>query len=136
MRRFEFWLRYHRGKIAAEEGDNTVGDLLPGWFVQIGLGDITVHQSDRAAALFPPYDSPAQQALIAAERQWHAAESCRYDRETLRQHVQSGGGTPEFFAAVLQELNDQFDREQHAIADGTFHAAQGSLFYLVSGRKP
>src|SRR5436190_10401494 len=28
VRRFEFWLRYHRGKIAAQEGDHTIGDLL------------------------------------------------------------------------------------------------------------
>jgi len=64
VRRFEFWLRYHRGKVAAGEGDHTIGDLLPGMLGQTGLRDITVYQSDRAAALFPPYDAPAQLAVM------------------------------------------------------------------------
>jgi len=68
VRRFEFWLRYHRGKIAAGQGDHTLGDLLPGWFAEAGLTEIAVHQSDRAASLFPPYDSPAQQALLEQEQ--------------------------------------------------------------------
>lgn len=58
VRRFEFWLRYHRGKIAGGQGGHTIGDLLPGYFAQLGLSEIAVHQSDRAASLFPPYTTP------------------------------------------------------------------------------
>ena len=65
VRRFEFWLRYHRGKAAAGEGNHAIGDLLPGVFAKAGLTEIAVHLNDRAAAVFPPYDSAAQQALLA-----------------------------------------------------------------------
>ena len=135
VRRFEFWLRYHRGKAAAGQGDHTIGDLLPGAFVVAGLSDIAVHLSDRAAALFPPYDTPAQQALVQHGRQWKDSAIGPWDREELRQHVLEGGGTEELFARTFGELIEAFDREQQAIAAGTFHAAFGGITYLVSGRK-
>jgi hypothetical protein len=52
---FEFWLRQHRGRLAAGRGNHSIGDLLPGCFAQLGLREIAVHQADRPAALFPPY---------------------------------------------------------------------------------
>ena len=135
VRRFEFWLRYHRGKIAAGQGDHTLGDLLPGYFSQVGLGQIEVHQSDRAASLFPPYESPAQQALLGQRQQSKDAATGEWDREAVRQCVLDGGGSEELFERGFSELFDTFAREQLAISAGTFHAAGGSLFYLVSGRK-
>ena len=136
VRRFEFWLRYHRGKIAAGEGDHGIGDLLPGHFAEAGLREIAVHTSDRAAAVFPPYESPGQQALLEQERHskasatgpWNAAELCRY--------VGAGGGTEEFFRKAFSELEEKFEGEQRAIAAGRFHSGGGGVTYLVSGRKP
>jgi ubiquinone/menaquinone biosynthesis C-methylase UbiE len=136
VRRFEFWLRYHRGKIATGQGDHTLGDLLPGWFAQLGLGEITVHQSDRAASLFPPYASPAQQALIAQERESKNAAIGPWDREEVHRCVTSGGGSEEFFERVFSELAEKSAREHQAIRNGTFHTACGGMTYLVSGRKP
>jgi len=46
-----------------------------------------------------------------------------------------GGGTEAFFETVLTELLEKYQREQQAIAAGTFHLAGGSVNYLVSGRK-
>jgi len=136
VRRFEFWLRYHRGKIGSGEGDHTIGDLLPGYFAEIGLTQIEVHQSDRVASLFPPYATPAQQAMIEQERQWKETASGPWDREELRRCVLRGGGSEEFFERGFGEWVEKFAREQAAIASGKFHAAGGNLFYLVSGRKP
>jgi ubiquinone/menaquinone biosynthesis C-methylase UbiE len=135
IQRFEFWLRYHRGKRTAGLGDHTIGDVLPGYFAAIGLGAIAVHQSDRAASLFPPYNTPAQQALIAQDQQWKSSTTGPWDREEVRRCVLQGGGTEEFFERGFQEVVDNFVKEQRAIAGGTFHGAGGSLFYLVSGRK-
>lgn len=135
VRRFEFWLRYHRGKAAAGQGDHTIGDLLPGAFAQAGLSDIAVHLSDRAAALFPPYDTPAQQALVQQGREWRESAAGAWDRAELYRHVLGGGGTDDLFARVFGELLEAFNREQEAITAGTFHAAFGGLTYLVSGRK-
>lgn len=136
VRRFEFWLRYHRGKLAEGQGDHTLGDLLPGYFARMGLTHIVVHQSDRAAALFPPYDAAAQRALIEQDRVWRASRTGPYEREAVRRCVLAGGGTKEFFERGFADELERFRREQQAMAEGSYHAAGGSLCYLVSGRKP
>lgn len=136
VRRFEFWLRYHRGMIAAGQGDHTIGDLLPGYFAQLGVSKIAVHQSDRAPSLFPPYTTPGQPAIIEQERQSKLEATGPWNRDEVRRRVLRGGGNEEFFELAFRELTEKFEREQQAINAGTFHAANGSLFYLVSGRKP
>jgi SAM-dependent methyltransferase len=135
VRRFEFWLRYHRAKKASGQGDHCIGDALPGYFSQLGLTDIGVYQSDRAAALFPPYASPAQRALLAQEEQFKRAQTGPWDREELHRAVLSTGATEQFFETVFGELVAKYRREQQAIAEGTFHGGFGSITYLVSGRK-
>lgn len=136
VRQFEFWLRCHRGRIQMGQGDHNIGDLLPGCFAQAGLKDIAVHQSDRAAALFPPYDTPEQRALLEQQAAWKETAAGPWNREELRRLVLAGGGTVELFEDVFAELVEKHEREQHAIASGTFHAANGAITYLVSGRKP
>jgi hypothetical protein len=135
VRRFEFWLRYHRGNAAAGQGDHCIGDLLPGAFAQIGLTDIAVHLSDRAAALFPPYNTPAQQAIVQQGRVWKDSAIGPWDRAEVRRQVLGGGGTEELFGSVYGELVEKFNREQQAMAAGAFHAGFGGITYLVSGRK-
>lgn len=135
VRRFEFWLRHHRGRIAAGGGDHNVGDLLPGYFAQLGLQDIEVRQADRPAQLFPPYATAAQQALIEQERDWHSSAVGPWDKEELRRYVRLGGGSDSFFEKAYAELCEKFEREQAGITAATFHAAGGGINYLVSARK-
>jgi hypothetical protein len=99
------------------------------------LTDIAVHLSDRAPALFPPYETAAQQALVQQGQQWKDSATGPWDRAELRRHVLGGGGTDELFECTFEDLNEAFNREQRAIAAGTLHAAFGGLTYLVSGRK-
>jgi SAM-dependent methyltransferase len=136
VRRFEFWLRYHRGKRAAGEGDHTIGDLLPGWFAQLGLTELGVYQTDRAISYYPPYDSVAQQTLIEQERQWRRTATGPWDRDELKRNVLRGGGSEEMFGRTFAEMERRFEEEQQAIAAGQFHAGFGARTYLVSGRKP
>ena len=134
-RRFEFWLRYHRGKEANGQGNHSIGDLLPGYFQQAGLTDISVYLSDRAAALWPPYESTAQRAMVEQEQLWKDSATGPWDRIDLRRYVISGGATEEFFDTVFQELIAKYNVEQRAIAARTFHSGGGGVSYLVSGRK-
>jgi ubiquinone/menaquinone biosynthesis C-methylase UbiE len=136
VRRFEFWVRYHRAKKAAGQGDHCIGDLLPGYFAQLGLTDIAVYQSDRAAALFPPYASPVQRALLDQEVQFKRSQTGPWDREELSRRVLATGANKRFFEIAFDELLEKYSREQQAIAAGTFHGGFGSITYLVSGRKP
>jgi SAM-dependent methyltransferase len=59
VERVGFALRCERGKAALGEGDNSIGDLLPGDFAQAGLIDIQTFLNDKTFALVPPYASPA-----------------------------------------------------------------------------
>jgi len=133
---FELWLRYHRGKSKLGQGDHTLGDLLPGYFAQIGLIQIEVSLSDRVAAIFPPYETPEQQALVAQEVQGERQASGPWDRNEVLRCMLAGGGNTEFFDRAYQQWAEQHAAQQKAIAEGTFHMAGGGLFYLVSGRKP
>jgi ubiquinone/menaquinone biosynthesis C-methylase UbiE len=135
-RRFEFWLCYHRGKKAAGQGDHCIGDLLPGYFAEEGLEDISAYQSDRIAALFPPYATAAQRASIQQDQEWRQSGKGPWDPEEVRQLVLRGGGTPELFERTFPELRAKFEAEQAAIKAGKFHAGYGGLLYLVSARKP
>ena len=136
VQRFEFWLRQHRGRLAAGRGNHSIGDLLPGYFVQLGLQDITVHQNDRPAPLFPPYAGPDQQALVEQERQWKNSATGPWNKEDMRQLFLSGGGEEIAFESTFSDIVEKYRCEQQAIADGSFHAAGGSINYLVSARKP
>lgn len=133
---FEFWLRSYRGRIAEGKGDHAFGDLLPGSFAQLGLRDIRVHLNDRASALYPPYDQPAQQAFIEQERRWHETQTAAWDKAAMRCEARLGGVTDEMFERVWAGLEARYQSEQAALAAGTWHAGFGGVFYLVSGRKP
>lgn len=133
---FEFLLRQHRGRLAAGEGNHRLGELLPGWFAELGMKEIAVHQSDRAAPLFPPYASADQQAHLAQERAWLGSAETPWDRETMRRQVLRGGGSEVFFEAAYGKFIQALQREQAGVAEGHWHAAGGGVNYLVSGRKP
>jgi len=136
VRRFEFWLRQHRGRLAAGRGNHSLGDLLPGYFAQLGLRDIAVHLNDRPVPLFPPYATPYQKALVEQERQWKDSASGAWDKGEMRRLFLRGGGDEVFFENVFADIVEKYHGEQKAIADGTFHAAGGAVNYLVSARKP
>jgi ubiquinone/menaquinone biosynthesis C-methylase UbiE len=136
VRRFEFWLRQHRGRLAAGRGNHSFGDLLPGYFARLGLHDIAVHQNDRPASLFPPYATSHQQALVEQDRQWKDSATGPWKKEDLRELFLRGGGDETFFEKVFADIVEKNRREQKAIAAGTFHSAYGNINYLVSARKP
>jgi SAM-dependent methyltransferase len=136
VHRFEFWLRQHRGRLAAGRGNHSFGDLLPGYFARLGLREITVYQNDRPASLFPSYAGPAQKALVEQESQWKNSATGPWKKEDLRELFLRGGGDETFFETVFADIVEKYRCEQKAIAAGTFHAAGGSINYLVSARKP
>jgi ubiquinone/menaquinone biosynthesis C-methylase UbiE len=135
-RRFEFWLRYQRGKVARGEGDNSIGDLLPGYFTQLGLTNVSVYMSDRAIPALSPYDAAESRTILDQERTWRESSTGPWNREELRERVLQGGGSEEFFEQVFSELGERFEQEQRAIAAGEFHTAGGGNSFLTSGRKP
>jgi ubiquinone/menaquinone biosynthesis C-methylase UbiE len=136
VQRFEFWLRYHRGKKMAGAGDNTIGDLLPGMFGKLGLTDISVSLSDRAAPLIPPYDNHEEKVMIQQAREWKKAGRGLCDAKALLKYAQAGGASTELLKNGIQLISSMMDKELAGIEEKTFHTAGGGLHYLISGRKP
>jgi len=94
------------------------------------------NQSDRTASLFAPFETREQQVILEQERAWKRLGAGPWDKEEVRREVLLGGGSEELFEAGYADFVAKFEAEQRAIEAGEFHAANGSLFYLVSGRKP
>jgi SAM-dependent methyltransferase len=135
LRRFEFWLRCFRGKVALGGGNNSIGDLLPGYFGRVGLTEISVYLSDRAIPVLPPYEVPEQRTLLEQDRVWKEFNTGPWNQTEVRERVLAGGGSAEFFDRVFCELVERFEKEQAAIKAGEYHVAGGGCTYLVSGRK-
>ncbi len=113
--RLRFYLTCERGKRASGEGDDSLGDRLPGMVAALGLQSIQVHQWEHAAPLHPPYLEPQQQADLEDLRSAAARGVWIWDRETARRYFAAGGGDPARFdqdwsaalaveAAVLREI--------------------------------
>ncbi len=76
LRMIRFQLICERGKEVCGEGNNMRGDLLPYYFSQIKLNDISSYLSDMADFYVPPYQSSRQQAGVKniikwIKDQWH-----------------------------------------------------------------
>ena len=133
--RFEFWLRYHRGKRMARAGDNTIGELLPGMFGKLGLTDISVSLSDKASALIPPYAANEQRVMIKQTKEWKKAKSGPFDSKSLLEYAQAGGAGTELLKEGIRLISEMMNQELAEIQKKTFHTAGGGMHYLVSGRK-
>ena len=132
-----FRLEYlcERGKTALGEGDNSLGDLLPGLFARTGLDDIQVYLSDKAWAVYPPYAAPGQKEMLADRL--HDAETGfhMFGREQTRRYFLAGGGTSEAFEKIWTIALAHLRRTGQAISGKTLHAGGGHVMYLISGRK-
>ena len=136
VKRFEFWLRYHRGKKLAGDGDNTIGELLPGMFGDLGLTDISVTLSEKTFPLIPPYETHEQGVLIKQAKESKEKKTVLWDSKSLLRFAQEGGAGPELLKEGVRLVYEMMNKELAAIKRKTFHTAGGGMHYLVSGRKP
>jgi SAM-dependent methyltransferase len=103
-----------KGKTALGEGNNSVGDLVPGFFVDAGLEEIQACQSDKVSLMVAPYEGDDQQALKDAYIEDARRGLWGWSREEARRYYAAGGG----------------------VEAGTFHTAGGDVLYLIAGRRP
>jgi hypothetical protein len=130
-----FLLICERGQVALGLGDNSVGDLVPGYFAAEGLEDVQAWLSDKVSLMVPPYETEEQRLLaeqFAEEARrgvwgWTSAEARRY--------FLAGGGAESEFDAAWERRMAEARRDASAIEDGRFHTAGGDILYLVAGRK-
>jgi ubiquinone/menaquinone biosynthesis C-methylase UbiE len=132
---YEFWLRYERGKAALGLGNNSIGDLLPSIFAQVGLEDVSVYLSDKTNPLLPPYSTDEQKALLAQEKEWEQSRSGPWDHDELKKYVYAGGGSQLMIDNYLRLAKERANLKQVAISDERYCDAGAAVMYVVSGRK-
>jgi SAM-dependent methyltransferase len=131
-----FLLICERGKVALGEGDNSVGDLVPGYFAQHGVDEIQTFIADRPAALVPPYASEGQQALRDYVLREAQEGTVGWIREDAQRFFIAGGGSAADFDGAWERRLQGRRLDAQALRDGTFHTAGGTILYVVAGRKP
>jgi 2-polyprenyl-3-methyl-5-hydroxy-6-metoxy-1,4-benzoquinol methylase len=139
VRHFEFWLAYGRGRIVLGLGDTSVGEQLPALFAQAGLANLSVHISDKALSLLPPYEAGEQQVRLLEEKEsaalvkdiWQGI----WDDAELRACVTAGGGSAGLFREYAADVVRRLAWLAEEMADPNYAKAGGRLMYIVSGRK-
>ena len=124
-----------RGKIALGEGDNSAGDLVPGYFALEGLVDVEAWIADKPAAMIPPYARDDMQAfkasMIEQARDGTMGLDARGGRALLRGGRRRRTSTPPGSAGWPRAA-----RPPRRSRPGTFHTAGGMLMYVIAGRRP
>lgn len=129
----KYRLIIEKGKRNMGRGDNSLGDLLPGMFALEDLKNIEVRLSDKAIAMYPPYNNEEQLATL---KQWLNGSSWKSNTQKDIDFFNAAG---EDFMQFYFEYQEKYaNREDHvmgALQREQYHAAGGSLMYLVSGTK-
>lgn len=136
-RRLAFYLTCARGKVALGEGDDSVGDRVPGCFAAAGLESIQTFMSDRTWPLIPPYDSDEQKSFASLLRQ--EAENATWlgwTRDYAQRLHSAGGGRDGDFDCSWEERMQEVQAVAAALDAGTLHTAGGAIHYLAGGRRP
>jgi SAM-dependent methyltransferase len=136
LRLVRFQAVCERGKEELGEGYNSVGDRLPGFFAELGLAGLQVYQSDRAYPMVPPYATPAQQALRTQILDWAEREVWIWNQADTRRYFTAGGGPSSEFDDLWRLGMEHLRREADELRRGTFHAAGGSIVYIISATRP
>jgi hypothetical protein len=136
VRRLAFYLTCARGTVARGEGDNSVGDRIPGYFAVAGLESIQAFLSDKTWPLIPPYDTDEQQSFVSllcrgAENGTWLGWTRAY---ALRLYT-AGGGRDGDFDRCWQERLDEVRAVAEAVDARTLHTAGGGIHYLIGGRR-
>jgi SAM-dependent methyltransferase len=135
LARVRLQLICERGKAALGQGNNSIGDLVPGLFAERDLVDIYVYLNDKADILLPPYESSAQRAMLEERADFKNRDFWIWNHEDTRRYFIAGGGRESEFEglwSVAISGNEKFDK---AIADHTYAAAGAGIGYLVAGKK-
>lgn len=134
LRLFELHLRCEEGKRLLGEGDNSLGERLPGLVQSAGFTELQVHQTDRAWSMFPPYQAPHERAAITEMRSAFEAGHATWRKADAKRYFDAGGGDD--FEAAWSETLAHGRRLQAALEAGTYALAGGYIGITIAARKP
>ncbi len=129
----EVRLRCEQGKKKLGQGFNSLGDVLPDLFLQAGLANVLVWQSDKALSLIPPYDTREKRVRAAQLVEWLENDQggLGYD-ENLR-YYRAGGGKQESFDTYWHRVSRYKAAMLRLLKEQKFISAGGQLMYMVAG---
>ncbi len=135
MELVRFQLTCERGKVALGEGDNSLGDRVPGLFAAQGLADVEVFANDCVTAVVPPYATRAERAATEDARERVARRHWIWSEEDTRRFFLAGGGAGPDFDTHFARAMASREAIVRGMDDATYHGIMGGAFYLVAGRK-
>ncbi len=130
---FTYGLIKEKGKINLGRGDNSVGDLLSGFFSQIGLTDVRAYVSDKANVIIPPYQSKEIKSMIEFRLENKFEEFMK--AETEAQFATFGSKYDAIRERVDKKVEEYKSELKTAIENQTYYDVSTAVMYLVSGRK-
>lgn len=136
LKALQFHVICERGQQLLGLGFDSLGDVIPGYFHDLGLNNIQVYLSDKTTPLFPPYAGDEQQIFIKQLEEWYEDDLMMWEKEESRKYFKAGGGNPNDFESLWGFLKERFRLRIEAIAAQTYSTSGGCLLYLISGRKP
>jgi SAM-dependent methyltransferase len=136
LARVRLQLTCERGKAALGEGNNSIGDLVPGLFAARNLVDIRVYLNDKTDIMLPPYDSPAQRAALDEQADFGDRDFWIWSHGDTRRYFLAGGGADGEFDALWLTAAGGKERFEKAFAERTYASGGATIGYLIAGRKP
>jgi len=131
----KFQIICERGKEALKEGNNMRGDLLPYYFSQIKVREISIYLSDMADFLIPPYNSAREKAVVQNYLESYEEELYVWSKEDTHRYFIGGGGTEDEFIKSWDLAKKQFEVHVKGMKENSLFLPGAAVFYLVSGRK-
>jgi len=130
----KYALLFEKGKKKLGLGDNSLGDLVPGFLVQAGFNQVEVRLSDKAIAMYPPYTTDEQ---IATMRQWQNGNTWSNEEFSDYDYFRAmGQENLEFFENYKRKYAHLGERMLRNIDANKYHSAGGAMMYVISATKP
>jgi ubiquinone/menaquinone biosynthesis C-methylase UbiE len=117
-------------KMMNNDGNNSFGDLLTGTMNGLGFREIQSYLNDKLISVYPPYNTPEQQAVINA---FLTEGQTAAERATFEQHYQDSQDYMDFIKKHKPARGN--NKILDAIKDKTYSNAGTSLMYMISGKK-
>ncbi|APR84541.1 SAM-dependent methyltransferase [Minicystis rosea] len=130
------YLTCTRGKESLGLGNDSIGELVPGYASEIGLTDVQVYLNDRPSPLFPPYAGRAQEVLRQQVLDWDERDFLVWSYDETARYFVAGGGREEEFDALWKAARAASREAAAALREGRAHQAGGTIGYVIGGRKP
>ncbi|WP_413578307.1 class I SAM-dependent methyltransferase [Bdellovibrio sp. HCB290] len=134
LQNLKFEMMCERGKILLQEGDGSIGDRIPQLLSELGVSNISVHQSDKCFSTLPPYNAVGDQETIELLKKFKDGDHGWWKHDAERYFFAAGGTQEEFdrYWIYFQKRNETF---LSAMQSNSYYFAGGQIFYLISARK-